>query len=336
MPACLTSSSTAARHRLLHRHGPRRLPHHGRHPRHPAHPGWTPARQRHLHAATGKPVEVNALWVHGSPSFRARRGPSRCAAGLRHISEAAGRSFHLLVEDPGCRRRAGPREPAAPAPGPALRRQPARSPLSPSSRRASPRARGAFLTPGRPHARPRGPWRPGGGTLFERDAAYHNGTAWALMGYAAEHADGRVLPARARREGLPPAGRLPDGPCPGQLPEVSTATTPRTAPAPRRLHAQAQSVAEVLHYCGSAQGCLIRQSDSQEVAAAGGEGVMLVARVVEEEAPRLRRLRGAVPCVSGVDGGVSRRAIVGPARPSAGVDETFKFSGRRARSCTTA
>lgn len=103
------------------------------------------------------------------------------------------------------------------------------------------------LEPG--DARYRGRYR---GRMFERDAAYHNGTAWPwLLGPVAEailrHGEFSQNARERARELLRPIVARLDGECVGQLPEVFDGDDELLAPQqPGGCPAQAWSVAEVL------------------------------------------------------------------------------------------
>ncbi len=106
---------------------------------------------------------------------------------------------------------------------------------------------GSAADPGSPY---RGRYE---GSLFERDAAYHNGTAWpwlvgpyaeAVMRVGAFSGESR---AEARRALAPLVRWLEDGWSPGQLPEIFDGEGDERAPQrPDGCPAQAWSIAEVL------------------------------------------------------------------------------------------
>jgi predicted glycogen debranching enzyme len=103
------------------------------------------------------------------------------------------------------------------------------------------------LEPG--HPRYQGRYR---GTMFQRDSAYHNGTAWPwLLGPLAEamlRVGGFSPAAKAEaRAALAPILARLDAECPGQLPEVADGdSSPDDPQRPGGCPAQAWSVAEVL------------------------------------------------------------------------------------------
>jgi glycogen debranching enzyme len=104
------------------------------------------------------------------------------------------------------------------------------------------------------------------GRMFDRDASYHNGTAWPwLLGPLAEAElrAGKFSPQaimHARAVLQPIVDWLTAGLCPGQIPEVVDGDdTPQEPQRPGGCPAQAWSVAEVLRVWG-----LIARSEAEQ------------------------------------------------------------------------
>lgn len=212
----------------------------------------------------GKPVEINALWISG---LRGVAGLVRgdAAQRLRADADRAAESFIRLFwrDSLAClcdRLAPDGRGGWAPIdevrPNQIFAASLERSPLPIERRRAVVGAvRSALLTPrGLRTLAPgsRGYFPRYEGSMFERDRAYHNGTAWPwLLGAYAEAVwrAGDCSPAAAEeaRRALAPlldALRSGEGPCVGQVAEVYDAEG-----APQRADgcpAQAWSVAELL------------------------------------------------------------------------------------------
>lgn len=212
----------------------------------------------------GKAVEINALWISGLRGVSALVGGAGAEA-LRSRADKAAASFNRLFwrESIGCLcDRLAPDGAGGWAPVDEVRPNQVfaasleRGPLAPERRRAVvERVRGSLLTAR--GLRTLAPGSPGycaryGGSMFERDRAYHNGTAWPwLIGAYAEavwRAGDRSDSARA--EALRAIAPLRDGllrgagPCVGQIAEVYEAEGDPQRP--DGCPAQAWSVAEVL------------------------------------------------------------------------------------------
>lgn len=218
----------------------------------------------------GKPVEINALWVHGLRSLARAVRPDTPALSeelVEHAERAAG-SFRAefldgplgglvdcLTPGPQARSTRWTRSSEV-RPNQVFAASLSDSPLTPAERRAVVRVvRERLLTP--VGLRTLAPGSPGyrptyEGPLFQRDGAYHNGTVWPwLLGPFCE--------ALMRSEGFSPASRREagellltltdrfDDTSIGQLAEIADAE-----PGPDGLHrfdgcpAQAWSVAETL------------------------------------------------------------------------------------------
>lgn len=224
---------------------------------------------------SGKPVEINALWYNALRALAAAVAPDdpAQAANLNDLADAVRKSFvaafwnerdgalfDCLTPDDG-----GKWAPdasirpnqvfAASLPHCMLDAQRRRAVIDTVKARLLTPMGVRTLDPADP--RYRGRYR---GTLFERDAAYHQGTAWPwLLGPLAEAVlrDGGFSPAARREarqilqpvlESLDPRNARPrEGTCPGQIAEVYDGDD---APgAPQRAGgcpAQAWSVAETL------------------------------------------------------------------------------------------
>lgn len=213
----------------------------------------------------GKAVEINALWIHGLTALAAAIGNPSEATRLRGMAQRAAASFarqfwnsradclyDVLQPEPG----GGwtPNEQIRPNQIFAVSLE--GSPLTERQQRAVVQTvRTRLSTPhGLRTLDPTDPAYRGRftGPIFERDGAYHNGTAWPwLMGPFAEAVlrIGRFSPAaRADAKALlrPLVARL-DAECLGQLPEVFDGDdTPDAPQRPGGCPAQAWSVAEVL------------------------------------------------------------------------------------------
>lgn len=217
----------------------------------------------------GKPVEINALWCAAlsalSEAMTAHE--PRHAANLRDLAAAAAASFRQSFWNPqrGCLfDRLVPTEsswkPVAEVrPNQIFAVSLPGGPLTPEQQRGVlARVREDLLTPvglrtlapGEPGYQPRYE-----GSMFERDRAYHNGTAWPwLLGPYAEAVlrVGAFSPA-ARSEAraaiqpliamMSPEGAVASAGCIGQIAEIFDAEPPHR---PQGCPAQAWSVAEVL------------------------------------------------------------------------------------------
>ncbi|MBL8991429.1 MAG: glycogen debranching enzyme family protein [Phycisphaerae bacterium] len=215
----------------------------------------------------GKAVEINALWHHGLLSLAAALGPgggaeadrwrqmaARVAASFRakFWNASAACLYDTIAPGPG-----GAEAPQADVrPNQIFAASLRHSPLEEPMRRAVVQSvRSRLLTPLGVRTLDPADWRYKGryrGRMFERDAAYHNGTAWPwLLGPLAEavlrtgrYGPGACAEARAI---LAPALASLDGACPGQLPEVVDGDDlPNEPQRPGGCPAQAWSVAEVL------------------------------------------------------------------------------------------
>ncbi len=215
----------------------------------------------------GKAVEINALWHHGlmSVARAIEKDDPRKAAALKAIAVKAGTSFRAMFWNPTLRCCHDVLTPAARGAWKAdSRSRPNQvfaasleySPLTPDQRAAVIRCvKKSLLTPvGLRTLDAADPGYKGRyeGTMWERDAAYHNGTVWPwLLGAYAEavmRVGGFSPAAKAEaRDALRPLIDTLDGWSMGQLPEVYDADG--TAERPRRpggCMAQAWSVAETL------------------------------------------------------------------------------------------
>jgi predicted glycogen debranching enzyme len=212
----------------------------------------------------GKAVEINALW-HNALAWLVESavGVSN-AAELATLRDRSAESFRKLFWNAEKSRCYDTLQPDGPRWQPVDEGRPNQllavslpySPLTVEQQRSVVEfAKRALLTPmgvrtlepGSP--RYQGRYR---GTMFQRDSAYHNGTAWPwLIGPLAEailRVGGFSAAAKAEARAViaPLIARL-DAECPGQLPEVAdgdgTAEDPQR---PGGCPAQAWSVAEVL------------------------------------------------------------------------------------------
>lgn len=215
----------------------------------------------------GKPVEINALWIHALRCL-ARRDPDR-SRELRALADRASASFITSFWNPRTESLhdvltpdvSGAWKPAAETrPNQVFAASLEGSPLSLSQRAGVVRrvAQTLYTPMG---LRTLAPFDPGyqgrfRGSLFERDRAYHNGTAWPfLLGPYAEavlRAGSFTKESRLQAiEILTPLARtllapLVDGAI-GQLAEVFDGdSTPADPQRPGGCVAQAWSVAEVL------------------------------------------------------------------------------------------
>lgn len=229
---------------------------------------WMDAK-RDSHAFTprhGKPVEINALWSHAlaclAPTLP--RSLSTTARELQTLAEESARSMQRLFWRPGLSCLADTLRPDVPAsptrwdpvdeirPNQVIAVALERSPFTNEQRRAVVRvAREKLLTPmglrtlapGSSHYRARYE-----GSMWDRDAAYHNGTAWPwLIGFFIEASlRAQQFSPAARAQAIsdlgPLLGELTRG-CLGQLPEIADAEAPQR---PDGCPAQAWSVAEVV------------------------------------------------------------------------------------------
>ncbi len=212
----------------------------------------------------GKPVEINALWVSGLRGVAALVGGAESGVLLAR-AEAASASFNRLFWRPeiGCLcDRLAPDGSGGWTPIDEVRPNQVfaasleRSPLSIERRRAvTAKVRETLLTPF--GLRTLAPGSAGyvaryEGSMFERDRAYHNGTAWPwLLGGYAEgvwRAGGKTTAAaeEARRALAPLLRALErgEGPCIGQAAEIYDAEGDPQRP--DGCPAQAWSVAELL------------------------------------------------------------------------------------------
>jgi predicted glycogen debranching enzyme len=215
----------------------------------------------------GKPVEVNALWHHGLLSVAEAIAPedAKQAAELRAIAHKTGGSFRVMFWNPVaacCHDVLTPvgggawRPDSRVRPNQIFAASLRHSPLGPAQRQSVVRCvQKRLLTP---HGvRTLDPADPGykgryAGSMWERDAAYHNGTAWPwLVGPLAEAVlrVGEFSPAsRAQAVStLAPLAAYLDKSCLGQLPEVFDGDdSPERPQHPGGCPAQAWSVAETL------------------------------------------------------------------------------------------
>ncbi len=214
----------------------------------------------------GKPVEINALWSHalGVLSTMLPRSLAATAAELRTLANDSAQSMQRLFWRPGIGCLADtlrPDVPAAPEgwepvdeirPNQVIAVALEQSPFTNEQRKAVVRvAREKLLTPmglrtlapGAPQYRARYE-----GTMWERDAAYHNGTTWPwLIGFFVEaslrsESFSSAARAQAHADLAPLLAQLTRG-CLGQLPEIADAEAPQRADG---CPAQAWSVAEVI------------------------------------------------------------------------------------------
>jgi predicted glycogen debranching enzyme len=214
----------------------------------------------------GKPVEVNALWYHALATLAELTATADPAwsADLAALRDRVGESFRRAFWNPhrDCCYDALTPEGGGWAPQGEVRPNQLlavslrHSPLTPAQQRAVVRVcTERLLTP---HglrtlepgdARYRGRYR---GRMFDRDAAYHNGTAWPwLLGPYAEallRSEHFSDAARERaRDAVRPLLAYLDADLPGQLPEVFDADDlPGDPQRAGGCPAQAWSVAEVL------------------------------------------------------------------------------------------
>jgi predicted glycogen debranching enzyme len=224
----------------------------------------------------GKAVEVNALWISGLRRVSALLAPDDAAqaANLGDLADAASRSFRarfwndaaaclfdVLTPSDSERGQMTWTPDASIRPNQIFAVSLPGSPLTIAQQRAVLACvRGSLLTPRGVRtlhpadSRYRGRYQ---GTLFDRDGAYHQGTAWPwLLGPLAEAAL-RVggFSAAARQdateilrpvlETLEPSfpGRTNEGGCPGHIAEIFDADPPQR---PQGCPAQAWSIAEPL------------------------------------------------------------------------------------------
>ncbi|MGD9693196.1 MAG: amylo-alpha-1,6-glucosidase [Phycisphaerales bacterium] len=229
---------------------------------------WMDAK-RDGHAFTprhGKPVEINALWAHSLTALAPMlpRSFASTATELRVLAAGAGESMRRLFWRPSINCLADTLRPdvsASPTrwepvdeirPNQVIGAALEHSPFTLEQRRAVVRvAREKLLTPmgmrtlAPGSAQYRSHYR---GTMWERDAAYHNGTAWPwLIGFFVEaslRVDGFSASARAQamHDLAPLLEQLTRG-CLGQIPEIADAEAPF---APDGCPAQAWSVAEMI------------------------------------------------------------------------------------------
>lgn len=216
----------------------------------------------------GKPVEINALWYSGLRSLSQRLAGDDPvgAANLGDLSEAVGRSFRASFWNAAEECLFDCLVPGNSGDIPASEIRPNQvfgvslphSPLTIEQQRAVLNVlKSRLLTP--MGLRTLAPGSPGyrgryQGNLFDRDGAYHNGTAWPwLLGAYAEgvlRVGSFSKPARAEARGvLEPligqirSGKAPIGACLGQIAEIFDGDAPQR---PQGCTAQAWSVAEIL------------------------------------------------------------------------------------------
>jgi predicted glycogen debranching enzyme len=230
---------------------------------------WMDAK-RDGHAFTprhGKAVEINALWIHGLRALAEviRRDDPARGGELQNLAAKAAVSYVAKFWDPSrecCYDVLSPGAKDQWIPDRSIRPNQifaaslVHSPLSLAQRRAVVRGVGSrLLTPA--GLRTLDPADPGykgryAGTMWERDAAYHNGTVWPwLLGAYAEavlRAGSFSDAARtAARAALTPLARAMEGDLLGQLPEIYDGDDEPGRPRRRSgCIAQAWSVAELL------------------------------------------------------------------------------------------
>lgn len=207
----------------------------------------------------GKCVEINALWHHGLRRLAALVGPHAPASPdrLDRLAERCADSFARFVCPPGglydrLEPTADGWEPVAEIrPNQIFAASLAASPLDREHRaEVVATVRRHLLTPF--GLRTLAPGQPGyrgryAGNLFERDAAYHNGTVWPwLMGpyiEAAWRLDSSRSARRQLRAWLVPLTERMQTTCLGQVSEICQGDPPHE---PDGCPAQAWSVAELL------------------------------------------------------------------------------------------
>lgn len=215
----------------------------------------------------GKAVEINALWHHALASLGEAVGQAQPqeARRLETLRQRAGESLRTKFwnESERCLY-----DTLAPGPGGSEAPQGDIRPnqlfaaslrhcaLDEGRRRAVVECvKRRLLTPRGVRTLAPGDWRYKGryrGRMFERDAAYHNGTAWPwLLGPLAEailRVGGFSASSCAEARGvLAPILAYLDGDCPGQLPEVFDGDgEPGEPQRPGGCPAQAWSIAETL------------------------------------------------------------------------------------------
>ncbi len=213
----------------------------------------------------GKPVEINALWVHGLSRLarHTERDDPALASSLLGLRERAAVAFRKRFIDPdgGLFDRLEPdgddwKPSREVRPNQLFAASLSDGPLDAGTMKSVVRVcREKLLTPmglrtlapGSTGYRPRFE-----GPMMERDAAYHNGTVWPwLIGaYVEALLRSESFSEASRREARgaidPLVSMLLDGPIPGQLPEVFDAD--ETVDRPRRWDgciAQAWTIAEL-------------------------------------------------------------------------------------------
>lgn len=220
----------------------------------------------------GKAVEINALWFNALAWLCDKATGVANAAELAALRDRAGTSFRAAFwnAELGCLAdhltpdRSGWSQQREVRPNQVFAASLPHSPLEPAQAKAAVAyARSRLLTP---HAvrtldpadsRYKGRYR---GRMFDRDAAYHNGTSWPwLLGPLAEatlRVGGFSAAARAdARSILAGALRWVDQDCPGHLPEVFDGDdAPDDPRRPGGCPAQAWSVAEVLRVLAMIEG----------------------------------------------------------------------------------
>jgi glycogen debranching enzyme len=217
----------------------------------------------------GKAVEINALWYSALKLLSEQLRPRDPTAGanLNDLADAVGRSFRKSFWNAGV---GGLYDCLSPADDGSWRASDDLRPnqlfavsLPHSALSAAEQAsvlklvRDRLLTPMGVRTLAQGDWRYKGryeGTLFQRDAAYHNGTAWPwLLGAYAEgvlrtggHSEQSKREARAALQPMIDALQKPapgSGACAGQIAEIFDGDAPQR---PQGCTAQAWSIAEVL------------------------------------------------------------------------------------------
>ena len=206
----------------------------------------------------GKPVELSALWHHGLLSMAGSADEPR-AAELRALADRTGQSFRSRFFDASlgwCVDCIGPDGPIAELrPNQLFAVSLAHSPLERAHQRSLVDACIEALWTAR-GVRTLAPTDPAyiaryAGPIVERDAAYHQGTAWPwLLGAMTEgllRANEWSDDSRQRaRDFIRPMLDELDGPCEGQLFEVYDGGDGEAPQRPGGCPAQAWSVAEVL------------------------------------------------------------------------------------------
>jgi predicted glycogen debranching enzyme len=208
----------------------------------------------------GKPVEISALWHHALLTLAELSNDAREADDLRRLADRVAASFRAkfwcperqCLHDVLLPRDGGWHADGKLRPNQIFAVSLPHSPLQPDQQRSVVQVvKERLLTPvGLRTLDPAAPDYRGRyeGNLFQRDAAYHQGTVWPwLIGPYCEalaRIDGFSAASRANvRNTLQPLIAELDRCCIGQLPEVYDGDEPRR---PQGCPAQAWSVAEVL------------------------------------------------------------------------------------------